>query len=124
MNSPNLFSNDRPEDRRTSEQRDLHRLARPRKAMDAASSYAEWSEAAMAYDDRSGATQWKRHDGSGRYDYRVIRRRMDELSRLRRKGDPHELLYFLNEGMHGNVGGMGSPGHVQPSQVRYQRADH
>ncbi|MEM9744116.1 MAG: DUF3336 domain-containing protein [Pseudomonadota bacterium] len=94
---------------RSSAERDLHRLAKPRKAMESASTYGEWAAAAQAYDERSGAAAWKRYDVSSRYDYRIIRRRMDELARLRRKGDPHELLFFLNEGMHGNVGGIGSP---------------
>lgn len=89
--------------------RNLHALATPRKAMEAAATYDEWSAAAMAFDDRSGASAWRRSDISSRYDYRVIRQRLDELKRLRHKGDPHELLFFLNEGMHGNVGGIGSP---------------
>ncbi|MEM1433181.1 MAG: DUF3336 domain-containing protein [Pseudomonadota bacterium] len=91
-------------------QPNLHKTAAPRKAMEAATTYAEWRAAAIAHDERSGASQWRRHDVSSRYDYRVIRRRMDELRRLRRKGDPHALLFFLNEGMHGNVGGIGSSG--------------
>lgn len=78
--------------------------------MDQAKTYDEWMAAALAHDDRSGAARWQRQDSSGQYDYRVIRRRLDELQRLSRSGDPHELLFFLNEGVHGNMGGIGSAG--------------
>ncbi|MDZ7684953.1 MAG: DUF3336 domain-containing protein [Gammaproteobacteria bacterium] len=36
------------------------------------------------------------------------RQRLDELREVRASGDPHRLLYYLNEGLHGNMGGMGS----------------
>jgi NTE family protein len=76
--------------------------------MDNAGSYEEWKAAALAHDDRSGAAGWRRSDESRRYDYRVIRRRIEELRKLRASADPHRLLYYLNEGIHGNMGGMGS----------------
>lgn len=79
-----------------------------RTTMDQARTYDEWLAAAVAHDERSGAARWQRQDSSSRYDYRVIRRRLDELKRLSGKGDPHELLFFLNEGIHGNMGGIGS----------------
>lgn len=78
--------------------------------MDQARTYEEWMAAALAHDDRSGAARWQRQDSSSQYDYRVIRRRLDELQRLSRSGDPHELLFFLNEGVHGNMGGIGAAG--------------
>ena len=80
-------------------------------------SYDEWKAAALVEDARSGAAGWKRADESGRYDYRVIRRRYEELRRLRGSGDPHRLLYNLNEGIHGNMGGMGSPRMYQRARV-------
>ncbi len=76
--------------------------------MEDATSYEQWKKAAIAHDERSGAAAWKRADESRRYDYRAIRRRLDELRRLRSANDPHPLLYYLNEGIHGNMGGMGS----------------
>ncbi len=74
-----------------------------------ATNYDEWKAAALADDERSGAAQWRREDRSRRYDYRVIRERFDELTELRRAGTPHALLFYLNEGIHGNMGGMGRP---------------
>lgn len=74
-----------------------------------AQSYAEWKAAALAEDERTGAAEWRRRDPSRRYDFRVIRFRHNELLELKAKDDPHELMYYLNEGIHGNMGGMGRP---------------
>lgn len=71
--------------------------------------YEEWKAWALAEDERSGADLWKLEDHSSLYDYRVIRRRYDELAEIRRSGDPQRLLFYLNEGLHGNMGGMGAP---------------
>jgi TAG lipase / steryl ester hydrolase / phospholipase A2 / LPA acyltransferase len=76
--------------------------------LDQAGTYEEWKAAALADDERSGAAAWRRSDASSRYDYRVIRRRLEEVRTVRSAGDPHRLLYYLNEGIHGNMGGMGS----------------
>jgi len=71
--------------------------------------YGEWKDNAEQMDDNSGATAWKNKETSRRYDYRVIRKRYDELVEIRKTKDPVRLLYYLNEGIHGNMGGMGSP---------------
>lgn len=73
-----------------------------------ARTYDEWKTAALAHDERSGAAQWRRVDESRRYDYKVIRRRLEEVRSLKGSGDAHQVLYYLNEGIHGNMGGMGS----------------
>jgi NTE family protein len=87
------------------------RSSRPQQAavsMADARSYDEWKTAALAHDERSGAADWRQVDESRRYDYRVIRRRLEEVRRVKAGGDPHQILYYLNEGIHGNMGGMGS----------------
>ncbi len=76
--------------------------------MENATSYEEWKAAAIALDERTGAAGWKRAEQSSRYDYRAIRLRLAELRRVRAVDDPHQLLFYLNEGIHGNMGGMGS----------------
>lgn len=76
--------------------------------METASSWPEWKAAAIDHDKRTGAAEWRRVDESSRFDYKIIRRRLDELRALRATGDAHQLLYYLNEGIHGNMGGMGS----------------
>jgi len=81
-------------------------LRRPQ--MKNATTYEEWSLAAQAEDERSGAARWRRTDKSTRYDFKIVRKRLEEVEALREAGDPHELLFFLNEGIHGNAGGIGS----------------
>jgi TAG lipase / steryl ester hydrolase / phospholipase A2 / LPA acyltransferase len=74
-----------------------------------ASSYEEWKQAALADDERSGAAKWRKTDSSRRYDFQVIRFRYNELCHLKARNDPQELLFYLNAGIHGNMGGMGRP---------------
>ncbi len=73
-----------------------------------ARSYDEWKSLALAEDERSGAARWRHDERSKRYDYKVIRKRLEELREIRGSGDPHALLFYLNEGIHGNMGGIGS----------------
>jgi len=77
------------------------------KAMANANSYDEWRSAAMAHDEKSGRDRWKRKDQSSSFDYVSIRHRLDRLRSLRARHDYPGLLFTLNEGIHGNVGGMG-----------------
>lgn len=74
------------------------------------SSYEQWKAWAIAEDRRTGADRWKAEEESPLYDHAVIRRRYEEIVEIRAAGDPHRLLYYLNEGLHGNMGGMGAPG--------------
>ena len=76
-------------------------------AMEAATSYEEWQEAAVGYDEASGLLDWKKSDASKHFDYESIRRRLRRLRRLRRSGDCSGVLFALNEGIHGNIDGMG-----------------
>ena len=76
--------------------------------MENASSYEEWKQAAIEHDEESGATRWKVMDQSIRYDFVAIRSRLDHLRALRARHDDRGLLFTLNEGIHGNMGGMGA----------------
>jgi len=73
-----------------------------------AETYEQWREAAIAHDERSGAKVWKSREKSRRYDFSAIERRLNILRAMRRDNDNHGLLFTLNEGIHGNLGGMGS----------------
>lgn len=77
--------------------------------MAAATSYDEWKEAALAHDKETGVDEWKKSDESKYFDYQSIRRRLRRLRRLKSKGDCAGVLYALNEGVHGNIDGMGHP---------------
>ena len=83
------------------------KLSKIEKAMDAATTYSEWAEQAIAHDEISGAKRWRDIDQSRQYDYAQIRLRLDRLRSLRVRNDHHGLLFTLNEGIHGNMGGMG-----------------
>ena len=76
-------------------------------AMNNAESYDEWREAAIAHDRASGVRKWVESDKSKHFDYASIRRRLRRLQRLRRAGDHARLLFALNEGVHGNIDGIG-----------------
>lgn len=79
------------------------------RAMEEAETFEEWKQAALAHDERSGAARWKSEERSSRYGYARVRRRLDRLRELRAADDPHELLFYLNEGIHGNMDGIGKP---------------
>ena len=73
----------------------------------AAADYADWLTAAQAHDDLSGMTDWRSVEHTDLYDYAQIRLRLDRLRTLRAREDYEGLLFALNEGIHGNMGGMG-----------------
>lgn len=83
------------------------KLKKLEKQMDIASSYDEWSEAAQQHDELTGEKRWRQMDHTRQYDYAQIRLRLDKLRSLRARHDHQGLLFTLNEGIHGNMGGMG-----------------
>ncbi|WP_439100984.1 DUF3336 domain-containing protein [Congregibacter sp.] len=83
------------------------KLKKIEKTMDGALTYEEWAEAAQQHDEVSGAKRWRNVDQSRQYDYAQIRLRLDRLRSLRVRNDYQGLLFTLNEGIHGNMGGMG-----------------
>jgi TAG lipase/steryl ester hydrolase/phospholipase A2/LPA acyltransferase len=78
------------------------------KQLTTAQTYAEWVEAAQMHDQISGKADWKEEEESSLYDYQIIRTRLDGLRKCRANGDDRGLLFILNEGIHGNLGGMGN----------------
>jgi TAG lipase / steryl ester hydrolase / phospholipase A2 / LPA acyltransferase len=90
-------------------------LSRSRKAGIAAKDYAQWSTKAQALDAASGAKAWRDRDESELYGYKSIRKRLDTLRAFRIAGDDRSLLFNLNEGIHGNMDGIGN-------ERLYQRA--
>ena len=73
-----------------------------------ATDYAAWSKAAMAADAKSGMQAWRDADESRHFDYKAIRARLEKLRKLSAAGDVKGLLFVLNEGIHGNIDGMGA----------------
>lgn len=77
--------------------------------MKTADTYAQWKRAAVRYDKLHRLDRWKKRERSHLYDFIAIRARVDELRELRADKDNQGLLFTLNEGIHGNLGGMGRP---------------
>lgn len=77
--------------------------------MDNARSHQEWEQLATAHDDLSGKTDWRSREETSLYDFAEIRIRHDKLVQLLEQENHAELLYALNEGIHGNMAGMGRP---------------
>ena len=77
--------------------------------MAAAEDYPDWISLAKEHDSASGKDKWKLAENSSLYDSAEIRIRHDNLCCLLEDKNHHGLLFALNEGIHGNVGGMGSP---------------
>ncbi|MCB1667472.1 MAG: DUF3336 domain-containing protein [Pseudomonadales bacterium] len=75
--------------------------------MNKTENYEEWKKLAIRQDMVDGADIWKVKERSDLYDYRAIRKRVDTYRELRANGDDEGLLFALNEGIHGNMGGMG-----------------
>jgi predicted acylesterase/phospholipase RssA len=82
-------------------------LTRLERKMRHADNYADWKSAALEHDAKSGFEAWKSKEESKSYDYVNIRTRIDALKEYRRQEDDIGLLFALNEGIHGNQGGMG-----------------
>ncbi len=76
-------------------------------ALNEATTYEEWKAAAIAYDKKTGLDRWKSTDESEFFDFASIRRRLKRLRKLRAADDHAGLLFALNEGIHGNIDGMG-----------------
>jgi len=82
-------------------------LRRLQDDMDFAESYDDWLLAARAHDALTGKAEWRQEEPSELYDHAQIRYRLDRLKKFRKQQDWQGLLYALNEGIHGNMGGMG-----------------
>lgn len=72
-------------------------------------SYTDWREIASEMDRLEGRLDWLEEDESEQYSWRLIRNRLNELKHLRQHGDVRELIFWLHEGLHGNLGNMANP---------------
>lgn len=91
------------------------KLAQLERQMSKCETYDSWRELALKHDEFSGSKRWREVDQTRQYDYGQIRLRLDRLRSLRSRQDYQGLLFNLNEGIHGNMGGMGR-------STLYQRA--
>ncbi|MDP6377298.1 MAG: DUF3336 domain-containing protein [Pseudomonadales bacterium] len=70
--------------------------------------YEQWQHKALVEDLKSGAQRWKEQESTPLYDYKLIRFRLDELRNIRASGGDQALLFYLDEGLHANMAGMGA----------------
>ncbi|WP_203300804.1 patatin-like phospholipase family protein [Marinobacter sediminum] len=80
-----------------------------RQCLRTATNFQDWYGAALALDNLSGAEAWRQNDASEFYDFLDIRARYEQLVTLLNDKNHEELLYALNEGIHGNMSGIGRP---------------
>lgn len=95
--------------------RQRRKIAQVEEALARAPDYARWSSLAREYDALTDGAAWRAQEDSSLYDSAELRMRHDRLRELMAAGEEHELLFVLNEGIHGNLCGMGRP-------VLYHRA--
>ncbi len=74
-----------------------------------ASNYEDWHSLAHKHDKLTGKDEWRSTTNTALYDYSEIKKRFDALHEKLNEGNAQEVLYCLNEGIHGNMGGMGNP---------------
>jgi TAG lipase / steryl ester hydrolase / phospholipase A2 / LPA acyltransferase len=72
-------------------------------------SYEEWKRAAVARDEASGRSRWRESEESRFYDHATVKARLQQLKVLLAADDDRDLLAALDDGMHGNLAGMGNP---------------
>ncbi len=87
----------------------VSKLKKISREMNEAQDFDSWKVAALKHDEMSGMGDWKRRDNTSLYDSAEIRIRHDNLKNFIDSKSYAELLYALNEGIHGNMGGMGRP---------------
>jgi len=76
-------------------------------AMQNATDYAGWREAATELDQRDGVDAWREDDVSDDYDWRLIRSRIRQIRQYRAEGAHGKLIRHLRQGMHWNLGNIG-----------------
>lgn len=88
----------------------MNRQAREtRKALDHATDYRAWREAAAQLDRLEGLTDWIEDPASGDYDWSLIDSRLRQLRQYRGAGQVAKLVYYLRQGLHWNLGNIGNP---------------
>ena len=77
--------------------------------MGSADCYEDWRTAALEHDSATEADNWRETDRTRLYDYRAVRSRCAQLKEARLSGEGAALLDALDEGVHGDYAGIGSP---------------
>ncbi|KAF3913355.1 hypothetical protein ABW20_dc0105498 [Dactylellina cionopaga] len=77
-----------------------------RALLSTASTFEEWYEVAERLDVVSGKDEWRKNPVSKRYDYHMIRERLEALEKAREESDVAGIVNLLRSGMLRNLGNM------------------
>ncbi|MES2684275.1 MAG: DUF3336 domain-containing protein [Pseudomonadota bacterium] len=77
-------------------------------AMQQATDYASWREAAAELDRREGLDAWREDDASEDYDWRLVRSRLRQIRQYRNENEHRKLIHHLRQGLHWNLGNTGN----------------
>ena len=77
-------------------------------AMQQATDYAGWREAAAELDRREGLDAWREDDASDDYDWRLVRSRLRQIRQYRNENEHRKLVHHLRQGLHWNLGNTGN----------------
>ena len=77
-------------------------------AMQQATDYAGWRDAAAELDQREGLDAWREDDASDDYDWRLVRSRLRQIRQYRTEGAHRALIHHLRQGLHWNLGNTGN----------------
>lgn len=77
-------------------------------AMQSATDYAGWREAAVELDRREGLDSWRDDDVSDDYDWRLVRSRLRQIRQYRAENAHSKLIHHLRQGLHWNLGNIGN----------------
>lgn len=84
------------------------RIRKFRKMLAEAPNYEVWKAAALELDFLEGNTEWKEDFASDLYHYELIYDRLSNLRNYRQRNDFERLKRALREGLHHDLGNMGS----------------
>lgn len=79
------------------------------RALESATSYAEWLETAEVLDEVEGNLEWRETPESPHYDHELIAEHLQDLRDLRRTRDMDALRDFLETSLHRNLGDLSDP---------------
>ena len=70
-------------------------------------SYDEWVRGTESVDSKDPQA-WSIGSGKTKFDKKIIEARLEELRRINSEGALERMVYYFDEGTHGNMAGMGS----------------
>ena len=69
-------------------------------------SYDEWVRQKESVDSQDPQA-WLLGSGKTKFDKKIIEARLEELRRIKSDGALESMVYYFDEGTHGNMAGMG-----------------